>query len=252
MNQTDLQRRVIELWDHYTPISERFTPYPETFHLRGTEFMLLTLKLRALFPELHWKRVLDAGCGIGFGSLLWTLVADEVVGIDGAHEIKKAKRLVAERPDLTPRVSFVEGVCEDLSPVEGQFDLIVTQYALEHFRDLDASLRQIHSRLAPGGHAIHIVPNVVNRNVWFIEYRASLRWWNRFRHSVRHRGWWMTLKDPVGYTPPHDPHRGDFASEHAGYRLEKWSEAILRNGAEIRDYFPTRDLNWVLVTRPLT
>ena len=251
MDQTALQQKIVELWDHYTPISDRFTRYTETFHLRGTEFLLLTLKLRSLFPELHWKRVLDAGCGIGFGTLLWSLLANDVVGIDGAHEIKKARRLIAERPELAQRIQFVEGVCEDLSPIAGQFDLIVTQYALEHFRNMDESIRQIHTHLAPGGHVLHIVPNVTNRHLWYIEYRASLRWWNRFRQSVHHRGWWMTLKDPVGYTPPHDATRGDYASELANYRLEKWAEAILRNGAEIRDYFPTRDLNWVLVTRPM-
>jgi len=251
MDQTSLQESVLAYQAHYRSQYEQFTPYAEYFDLRGTEFLLMALRLRRLFEPLRWGRVLEVGSGNGFGCLLWGLLAEHVVGVDGAGETETAKRLVAASPGHAEHIRYEEGACEDLSGVEGIFDLVVTQYALEHFRDADRSLREIHSHVAPGGHAIHIVPNAANRHKWYIEYRSSLRWWNRVKHSLRYRGRWMTLKDPFGYTAPHDGTRGTFEEEMRNYTLEHWAELILRNDAVIVDYFPTRDLNWVIVSQPL-
>jgi len=53
------------------------------------------------------------------------------------------------------------------------------------------------------------------------------------------------------FTPPHEPRFGSYSHELAEYRVERWAIRLLENGCEIVDHFQTRDLNWVLVTRPM-
>ena len=57
--------------------------------------------------------------------------------------------------------------------------------------------------------------------------------------------------NPLESTPPHEPRFGDYARELGQYRLEAWALRVLRAGFEVVDHFQTRDVNWVLVTRPL-
>ncbi len=139
---------------------------------------------------------------------------------------------------------------EHLAERSERYDLILTQYVLEHVDDRVEALRTIRGLLAEDGLVIHLLPNQMDRVAWRINYRLmydSLRW--RLKHSLHNRGFWKTLKDPFGYTPAHDGTRGDFNDEFNDYKLEKWAEWIYESGFSILDYFQTRDSNWVFVTK---
>ncbi|HBF34255.1 TPA: hypothetical protein DDW35_06795, partial [Candidatus Sumerlaeota bacterium] len=218
MDQQTLVQKVRGLWDLYEPIYQEFTPYPLYFEVRSVEFLLLTLRLRQQFPTLHWNHVLEVGCGCGFSLQLWNLLADEVSGVDQPGVIPTAEKLAARHPENRERVHLFGGAGEDLSMLAGQrFDLVVTQYAFEHFQSMERALEQIHGVLAPGGCAVHVLPNITDRHAWHIIYRTETSWWRRLRESWRRRGKKATLMNPFTYTPPHDPTRGDFEGEHANY-----------------------------------
>lgn len=245
----DVREPALELLEGIASRTAEFSQYPAYFELRTAEFVLLVDRIRRVLAGWQPEAILEIGAGGGYGLLLWSLIADRVVGLDRADEIARSRQLHAAFP---PRgqVELIAGEGEDLSVVHGDFDLIVTQYVLEHVRDLPSTLRQIHERLAPGGLAIHVVPNLVDRLDWYANYRSRTGLPRRLAWALRQRGPIRTLADPLlTFTPPHVPERGDFLGELDEYRLERWVLQALRAGFEVVDHFQTRDVNWVLVTR---
>lgn len=119
------------------------------------------------------KKVLDAGCGEGWGTQTLADVAAEVVGIDySADAIEYCRRtwnkanLRFERVDLTRREGFDE-----------RFELIVNFQVLEHIPNEIAFLEGLKTLLAPGGTLLLTTPNRLksfSENPYHLrEYTAS-------------------------------------------------------------------------------
>ena len=232
------------------PRARELTGFDDYFNLRGTEFLLLVVRL-ARIDELSVRRVFEVGCGVGFTLRLWAEVADLAVGADLPEEIERAERLLAELPPTDSQIRLHGSAGEELSEIDEQFDLIVTQYVMEHVRSIPSVLANISDRLAPGGHAVHVLPNLMDRQDWYVTWRLQSSMATRARWSVGERGLRETARSPFEHTPPHEPNFGSFAQEHAEYRVEKWALKMLEAGFEIVDFFSTRDVNTVLVTRRL-
>ncbi len=95
-------------------------------------------------------RVLDLGCGSGYGTVELAKGASSVVGVD---------RIV---PDASTRQSSVRWVSADLNglPLASScFDLVVSFQVIEHLADPTEYLRSIASFLDPGGTALITTPN---------------------------------------------------------------------------------------------
>ena len=101
------------------------------------------------------KRVLDAGCGSGYGSeLLHRGGAAEVVAVDVSPEVIEA--VAANAADGV--------VCEvaDIAALpypEASFDLVVCFEAIEHVEEPDAVLDQFARVLRPDGLLVISSPN---------------------------------------------------------------------------------------------
>lgn len=104
------------------------------------------------------RRVLDAGCGEGFGTSTLAAVATEVVGVDySADAVAECRRLWCgnERPNL--RFELV-----DLARPTGfdeRFDVVLSFQVIEHLADAQAFLVALAARLAPGGTLVLTTPN---------------------------------------------------------------------------------------------
>src|SRR5579883_1695375 len=77
------------------------------------------------------KRVLDAGCGAGYGSAELAEMAEEVTGVDVAPE---AVAYANEHYTL-PNLRFEQGSCTSLAYGDGCFDLVVAFEVIEHLED---------------------------------------------------------------------------------------------------------------------
>src|ERR1035437_1514286 len=64
------------------------------------------------------KRVLDAGCGAGYGSAELALAAESVIGVDVAAEAVEFAREHYQRPNL----EFAQGSCTALPYGDSCFD----------------------------------------------------------------------------------------------------------------------------------
>jgi ubiquinone biosynthesis O-methyltransferase len=111
------------------------------------------------------KRVLDAGCGAGYGSADLARSADRVVGVDRAPEAIEFARAHYAAANL----SFEEGSCEALPHADGSFDLVVAFEVIEHLQDWRGFLKEARRVLGPNGQLVVSTPN----KLYYTESRGA-------------------------------------------------------------------------------
>ena len=124
-------------------------------------------------PYCAGRRVLDAGCGEGYGSALVAEVATSVLGVDRSADALAR----AQANHAGPRVRFA---CVDLTRLDAvreRFDVVLNFQVLEHLHDPRPLLAQFSSHLAPGGTLVLTTPNrpmSVSENPYHVhEYTAD-------------------------------------------------------------------------------
>jgi len=103
----------------------------------------------------HGKRVLDAGCGAGYGSAELAGLATSVCGADVAAEAVDFARAHYRLPNL----AFEQASCERLPHPDGCFHLVVAFEVIEHLAAWREFLLEARRVLAPGGQLIVSTPN---------------------------------------------------------------------------------------------
>ncbi|HEX3743711.1 MAG TPA: methyltransferase domain-containing protein [Bryobacteraceae bacterium] len=111
------------------------------------------------------KRVLDAGCGAGYGSVELGRAAERVVGVDRAADaIEFARANYAAH-----NVTFEEASCEALPHADASFELVVAFEVIEHLQDWRGFLREAHRVLVPNGQLVVSTPN----KLYYTESRGA-------------------------------------------------------------------------------
>ena len=103
----------------------------------------------------HGKRVLDAGCGAGYGSAELVKSALSVVGVDAAAEATAYAREHYRLPNL----HFEQASCGGLPHPDATFDLVVAFEVIEHLTDWRNLLLEARRVLTPNGQFIVSTPN---------------------------------------------------------------------------------------------
>ncbi len=101
------------------------------------------------------KRVLDAGCGTGYGAAELARVAAHVTALDLSPD---ALEYLREHYQL-PNLDVVQASCTAAPFKDGVFDLVVALEIIEHLEDWPALLGEIRRLLAPRGQAVISTPN---------------------------------------------------------------------------------------------
>jgi SAM-dependent methyltransferase len=96
-------------------------------------------------------RVLDLGCGSGYGTALLAGSEAHVVGIDRVHPDRLWRR---------GRGSFLLGDLRAIPLAPGSFDLVVSFQVIEHFEDPTFYVDTLADLLVPSGLALVTTPNV--------------------------------------------------------------------------------------------
>ena len=124
-------------------------------------------------PYCVGRRVLDAGCGEGYGSALVAEVAADVLGVDRSM----AALARARANHAGPRVRFACVDLERLDALRGRFDVLLNFQVLEHLSDPRPLLAQFTAHLEPGGTLVLTTPNrpmSVSENPYHVhEYTAD-------------------------------------------------------------------------------
>ncbi len=101
------------------------------------------------------KRVLDIGCGTGYGCKILSGVALSVVGID--YSLEAIAFCNAKFP--SPNVSFIHTDILNLR-VQQEFDTAISFQVIEHMADLDLFLDKMKAAVQKGGAILITTPNV--------------------------------------------------------------------------------------------
>ena len=101
------------------------------------------------------KRVLDMGCGTGYGSAELAKQAAKVTGLDlSADAVNYARENFR-----IANVEFVEGSAAGVPLADNSFDLIVAFEVIEHLADWKKLLEESRRLLAAGGQFVVSTPN---------------------------------------------------------------------------------------------
>ena len=125
------------------------------------------------FAEAHTRdrRVLDYGCGSGYGSALIAESASSVTGVDVAEDAIEYARTHFVRSNLA-----FEHIAPDaaLPVADASFDTVLSFQVLEHLADPSHYLSQIRRVLAPGGRLVLATPD---RSTRLLPHQRP---WNRW------------------------------------------------------------------------
>ncbi|TAM87398.1 MAG: class I SAM-dependent methyltransferase [Jatrophihabitans sp.] len=108
---------------------------------------------RHALPLARGRRVLEVGCGEGYGTALLAGVADRVVGLD------YDAITVAHAAAAYPRPRFVRANLAALPVPGAAVDLVATLQVIEHVWDHPQFVRECARVLVPGGRLLVTTPN---------------------------------------------------------------------------------------------
>ncbi len=115
--------------------------------------------------------LLEIGCGEGRGIALLAPLTNSYTGID------KIKSVVDSLSTKYPSHTFTEGIFPPFPYQDESFDSIVTFQVIEHVKNDELFLKEIHRMLKKGGQALISTPNIkmtFSRNPWHVrEYTAD-------------------------------------------------------------------------------
>ena len=106
-------------------------------------------------PLVHGKLVVDAGCGVGYGSAFLAASARLVLALDTSTEALEAAREEYSHP----KVALINADCGRLPLPDASVDIVASFEVIEHLNDWQALISEAARVLSPHGQLLVSTPN---------------------------------------------------------------------------------------------
>ncbi|MCM1368086.1 MAG: methyltransferase domain-containing protein [Roseburia sp.] len=107
--------------------------------------------LSAMLPDLHNKKILDIGCGMGQHAKQYSnMGAQSVLGID----ISEKMLSYATEHNSADNIKYIKMAMEDIDTIPGKFDLITSSLAFDYIEDFDEMMRRCYRLLTDDGRLV--------------------------------------------------------------------------------------------------
>ena len=142
---------------------------------------------RKMFPDfdllVRGKTVLDHGCGYGWQSVALRrhCAAARVFGLDVVNAHLDHGRRLARRHEVADAVEFGPAAPPDL---RGQFDVVLSLSAFEHYSDPAGELERMRRQLKPGGIIV-----LAFAEPWWSPYGSHFQGYARLPGTTRPFPW---------------------------------------------------------------
>lgn len=113
-------------------------------------------------PYIDGKKVLDYGCGSGYGSSLISKSCSQIIGVDVSNEAISH----ANKHFNAPNLSYLQIKRAEDAPLpfpDASFDVVLSFQVIEHVENVPAYLREIERVLVPGGYILIATPDRSSR-----------------------------------------------------------------------------------------
>lgn len=141
------------------PTTERLTAEDQYSNREAYLLYLIHLATyKYCIPFVRGKKVLDYGCGTGYGTSLIGEYCTQITGIDISLEAVS----YAESHFSSANLNYLQIKPAEIAPLpfpDGSFDVVLSFQVIEHVQDTSAYLREIDRVLAPGGRVVIATPD---------------------------------------------------------------------------------------------
>ncbi|GAB3325863.1 methyltransferase domain-containing protein [Haloplanus rallus] len=142
-------------YKYLSTVYDRVNPFIWNEEMRAEALELLDLD-----PD---DRVLDVGCGTGFGTEGLLQYTDDVHGLDQSiHQMEKA----FEKFGRTDEVNFYRGDAERLPFADDSFDAVWSSGSIEYWPNPVDALAEFRRVVRPGGPVLVVGPNYPSSTVF--------------------------------------------------------------------------------------
>lgn len=142
--------------------------------------------------DVHLPRILDAGCGTGYGSWMMHCAGSQVLGLD------KNSKVIDWAANMFAGPIFAVANLERHDPLLGLFDIVVGFEFLEHLERPSHTLGLLYSYLKPSGGCFLSIP-LNHPDAKFHKHQFSMNDALQLVASQPWRGvdcWWQTKDNP--------------------------------------------------------
>lgn len=140
--------RARTFYKYLSTVYDRVNPFFWTEEMRAEALALIDVQ--------QGDRVLDVGCGTGFGTEGLLQQTDDVHGLDqSVHQMEKAWEKLGKH-DAVP---FYRGDAENLPFKDDSFDVTWSSGSIEYWPHPEAALAEIRRVTKPGGRVLIVGPN---------------------------------------------------------------------------------------------
>ena len=107
--------------------------------------------LLAMLPELHGKRILDIGCGMGQHAKQYSdMGAASVLGIDISEKMLE----YAKEHNSAGNIVYQRMAMEDIGTIRQRFDLVTSSLAFDYVEDFGGLMSRIYTLLKDDGELV--------------------------------------------------------------------------------------------------